>query len=510
MCSTKIIFCFFSVILSLSLTAQRQSDVLVMGNCFYSIPSEAPASNFLLVFNEDSLEYIDNNTPIVLSNFYSRASYSDKHGNIKFASNGWRLVNSYGEVLSYKLWSDSIVWPGGSPDTTRVDLSKGPLFLEDPSDSNRVYLFYGQYLSGIPSSIGMLNQDILFSYAILDVSSQSMISNNHILLSDTTSISDAVAVRHGNGRDWWIIKPGVLSNEYYIGLLDINGVTPMQHVFIEGLEPHNQTYTSSHFSQDGNHFIHFSGFGPKWVQRMDFDRCTGIFSNPQEKDISSLFRPADLSNFIPSPDLTKFYGYRLNYNDSNYITGTYQYDFNTDSLTFIYPDAGISLISPNYNNLFIFDVFDYNQPYENMYFSTINQPNEPGNSCEIQTFRYNIENAPFIVSAPNIVNYRLGPFVGSACDPLAIEDKLFNKTKNIRLELFPNPANSQLHLRLNDPQHDYSIRLFNSIGELVYSTQLSNGLLDIDLTSLSLGSGVYVIELSNSIIIKREKILIAN
>ncbi len=508
MCNTKIIFCFFIVLLSLSLKAQRQSDVLVMGNSVYSIPAEAPGSNFLMVFNEDSLEYIDNETPIILSNFFSRASYSDKHGNLKFASNGWRLVNSFGEVLSYKLWREDMEWPQGSPDTTLVDISKGPLFLEDPADSNRVYLFYGQYKRDIPSSIGLISQDVYFTYAILDVPSQSMISINHTVLSDTTSISDAVAVRHGNGRDWWIIKPGIFSNEYYIGLLDINGVSSMQHVFIEGLEPHTQTYTTSHFSQDGNHFIHFSGFGPKWVQRMDFDRCTGILSNPQDLDISSLFRPADLPNFIPSPDLSKFYGKRLNYNDSSYQYGTYQYDFVNDSLTFITLATGLSFISPNYNNVFNFELFDNSNPFENMYYSTIN--NLTGNGLEYQQFRYELTNTATCVLAPNIVNYRLGSLVGSACDPLALEDMALIKSKKLSLELFPNPANTQLHVRINDPQNDYSIRLYNSIGELVYSTQLSKGLLDIDLTSLSLSSGVYFIELSNSTVIKREKILIAN
>ena len=505
---SKIAIVYFTCLISLSLRAQRQSDVLVMGSSVYCIPAEAPGSNFLMVFNEDSLESIDNETPIVLSNFYSRASYSDKYGNLKFASNGWRLVNSFGEVLSYKLWRDDMEWPNGTPDTTRVDMSKGPLFLEDPADSNRVYLFYGQYKRDIPSSIGLMSQDVYFTYAILDVSSQSVISSNHIVLNDTTSISDAVAVRHGNGRDWWIIKPGVFSNEYYIGLVDINGVSPMQYVQIEGLVPHVQTYTTSHFSQDGNHFIHFSGLGPKWVQRMDFDRCTGTLSNPQELDISPLFRPADLPNFIPSPDISKFYGYRLNYNDSTYLTGIYQYDFDTDSLTYIIETTGLAFIAPNFKNIFKRDLLDYSNPFEGIYFGTINNLNESGFNSIYQPLRYPLNNVPYIISAPNLVNYRLGPLVGSACDPLILNDQEFTIEKDIQLSLFPNPANNQLHVRLNETKNVYSIRLFNSIGKMVYSTQFTNGLLDIDLSSLSLSSGVYVVELSNSTLVKREKTII--
>ena len=140
-----------SILLQVHLSAQRQSDVVWAGNSFFSTPWEAPFRNFLLVFNEDSLEYIDNETPIVLSGLDSRAAYSDRNGNFKFASNGWRLVNSAGEILSYKLWRDDMLWPGGSSDTSLVSLSKGPLFLEDPGDSNRVYLFYGQYKTIYPT-----------------------------------------------------------------------------------------------------------------------------------------------------------------------------------------------------------------------------------------------------------------------------------------------------------------------------------------------------------------------
>jgi hypothetical protein len=338
------------------LLAQRQSDVIWAGNSFFSIPQEAPARNFLLVFNEDSLEYIDNETPIILTGLDSRAAYSDRHGNLKFASNGWRLVNSSGDILSYKLWRDDIPWSGGSPDTTMTRISKGPLFLEDPGDSNRVYLFYGASAENLPSStLGLTRQDVLFSFVLLDVNSQSIISYHHNYLTDTTSLSDAVAVRHGNGRDWWILKPGIYTNEFYVALLDPSGLSEMEKITIPGLVPREQTTTVSHFTQDGNTFIHFTGLGPKWVQRYDFDRCTGTLSNPQETDLTGLFREQDPSNFTISPDGSKFYAVRLNYNDSNYLAGNYQYDFDTDILTQLNNNfSGLSFLTPNFKEVLFF------------------------------------------------------------------------------------------------------------------------------------------------------------
>lgn len=186
------------------LHAQRQSDVVWAGWSLYSIPTEVPGSNFLMYFNEDSLEYIENDVSFSLSGFYSRAAYSDRFGNLKFISNGWRLLNSAGDVLSYNLWRDDMPWPGGGADTTMIAYSKGPLFLEDPGDSNKVFLFYGQYKTIIPPPESVFdeeNVDLFFTYAVLDVETQSLISQNNLVLTDTTAVSDAVAVRHGNGRD---------------------------------------------------------------------------------------------------------------------------------------------------------------------------------------------------------------------------------------------------------------------------------------------------------------------
>ena len=121
--------------------AQREADILYTGLNYFSVPNEPPTSTTILKFNADRLEEINNSCTIATSNFYSGATYSDKYGNWKFTINGWRVVNSYGEALSYRLWSDSIPWPNNQPDTALVDYSKGPLFLTNPNDSDQVYLF---------------------------------------------------------------------------------------------------------------------------------------------------------------------------------------------------------------------------------------------------------------------------------------------------------------------------------------------------------------------------------
>jgi hypothetical protein len=485
----------------ISIFAQRQADVIIAGNSVYCDSYPQPAANFLMIFNEDSLVEIDNDTPIQLSNFYSRASYADRQGNLKFATNGWRLVNSFGEVLAYKLWRDDIPWPGESPDTTLADQSRGPLFLEDPADSNRVYLFYGQYRRNYPSSIGFINKDVIFTFALLDVPSQSLISKDHIVLTDTTAISDAVAVRHGNGRDWWLIKPGLKTNEYYIGLLDPAGLSPMEHVIIPELTPRDQNFTFSHFTQDGNKFVHFTGRGEgncKWAQRFDFDRCNGTLSNPIETDLNPFFKSTDPCNFTLSPDGSKFYATRLYYqSDTAYIPGDYQFDFETQQLTFLTGYMGLAFLSPNFKEVIIFTRLTPST-ITDLYFAGIESPNELGLDCNLNFEKYFSNNFPTIVAAPNFANYRLGPLLGSECDPLTTNSLVVQKELKTSIDVFPNPSNNILNIKINKvSEYKHEIHILNAMGKLVFTSYMAENSMQINLEELQLNSGIYWVGIQN-------------
>ena len=480
------------------MAAQRQADAILIGNSFFSIPAEAPYANSIITFDDTSLVSENAETPIVMSNFYSSASYADKHGNLLFASNGWRLVNSYGEVLSYKLWHDDIPWPGESPDTTLADLSRGPLFLPDPSDTNKVYLFYGEYIRNfLTQTIGYISKDVRFCYALLDVPTQSLISQGNVIFEDTTSVSDMVALRHGNGRDWWIYKPALLSNQFYRGLLSINGLSEFELITISDLVPREQTYTLTHFTQDGNTMAHFSTFGSKYCQRYDIDRCTGQLSNPRENDLNPMFRPAEISNFILSPDGSKFYGYRLNYMDITYMEGTYQYDFNLDSLTFLTNDASLLFLSPNFKELYYLGRDTLNGGFI-FFMSSIEKPDSLGLDCSVVPNKHLMQNAPIMIAAPNFANYRLGPLLGSECDPLTTNSLVVQKELKTSIDVFPNPSNSLLNIRLNHfSAYNHEIHILNAMGKLVFTSHMAENNIQINLEELQLSPGLYWLEVND-------------
>jgi hypothetical protein len=489
---------FFLLLFNQTIIAQRQADAILVGNSFFSIPAEAPYANSVLLFDDTSFVSENAETPMVMSNFYSSASYADKHGNILFASNGWRLINSFGEVLSYKLWHDDIPWPGGSPDTTLVDLTRGPLFLPDPADSNRVYLFYGEYVNNQPmQTLGFARLDVRFCYALLDVPTQSLISKDHIILEDTTALSDMVALRHGNGRDWWIYKPSKQSNQYYRGLLSVDGLSEFELYTVPGMQGREQAYTMTHFTQDGSMMAHFSTYQAKYCQRLDVDRCTGNLSNPRETDLNPLFRPAEISNFFISPDGSKLYGHRLNYNDSTYLEGTYQYDFDLDSLTFLTLFASNLFLSPNNKEVYFIDKLPENNTWI-YYIAAIENPNNLGLSCNIVPHKYLIQNFPVMLAAPNFANYRLGPLAGSICDSIVTVGAMIQGNLGV-LSVFPNPSKEKVHIRLKQPiQTPSQLTILNAIGQVVFRDQIDQEYTNLDAISLGIPNGVYTICVQNN------------
>ena len=210
-------------------------------------------------------------------------------------------MNGDNDIVSHKLWFNSTPHPGGV-DSTSVDIVAGPLFLPHPSDSTKAYLFYGQYSHYSLQSLNFV-ADNFFTYALLDIPTKTLISKNNVLLTDTSSLGDMQACRHANGRDWWLIKPDIYSNKFFIGLLTPQGLQ-MTNVTIPNAPNSIRCNTSSKFNIQGTKYIHYNGAYSRMVHEYNFDRCTGTLSNFVLHNISDSISPADgsLASMSISPD----------------------------------------------------------------------------------------------------------------------------------------------------------------------------------------------------------------
>ncbi|MBK8846798.1 MAG: hypothetical protein IPO27_09755 [Bacteroidetes bacterium] len=101
------------------------------------------------------------------------------------------------------------------------------------------------------------------------------------------------AVKHGNGRDWWVLCHSAEGDTFYTFLLTPQGVSgPFTQIY-----GHINTWAGGHssqgvqyFSPDGSKYVNCSN---KRINLYDFDRCIGLLSNWQEKKIygTPIFSP---------------------------------------------------------------------------------------------------------------------------------------------------------------------------------------------------------------------------
>lgn len=494
----RIRFLIISFLFISQLSGQRQADNLVNGFCFQDGDGcEPPYANLVFKFDDEGLEQIIEPLNLGLATNYSRAAFSDAFGNLAFASNGWRLVDNQGNVLSYRLYFDWIPWPADNFDSTDVLNSLGPLFLNDPGNPNRAYLFYGQFKA---SNFGpeILKADVVFTYAYLDVPNRALINQNNIVMNDTSASGDMQACRHANGRDWWLIKPGIYEDEYYLGLLSPTGISEMQKITIPGIIHRGQFETYSYFSFDGLKFLHFTGKRYKYLHEYDFDRCSGTLSNPVVHDLTDSIPWGDHNPCTISPDGTKFYFIRSNRPDLGLVGGTYQYDLLTNIVTLIYYGGGTSpQLTPNGKEILMSSrIVNTDSTYRTL--DRIKNPNLAGVACNLVLFTDTIQSVPTFISPSNFANFRLGPVDGSVCDTLGINSTEQIEKQAADISVYPNPTNGILNIRLlNTSLQNPQVFIFNSQGAKVYEAQYSSVLHTLNLNSLGFSSGLFWVRVSN-------------
>jgi len=482
-------------------SAQREADAMYFGGCIGDPPCWCPPpyQGNIYLFNDDSLHQIVDPACFPLSTYFSKATLSDRHtGELLFASNGWRLINGQGEILSYKLWLDEVPHPGDSSDTTNVNITAGPLFLNYPGDSTKAYLFYGQLK---PYSIQNYNfrADAFFTYALLDIPSRSLISQNNILLSDTSSMGDMQACRHANGRDWWIVKPHVYTDLYYVGLLDPQGIE-MNLVQLPGVPHLLRTNTSSKFNIQGTKYIQYTGQPNRFVHEYDFDRCSGELSNLIEHDISDSIANNDLiAGMSISPDGSKFYFKRSSSNSNGITQGFYQIDLVNDEVNLISRNVSTPQMMPNGKKMIFGEYFFDEDNVIQRRVSEIANPNAPFAELEIEQFKYNTPNALLTVAPSNFAYFRLGADSGSACDTLGsvtVGEHL--KAQEEYLSIFPNPSRDVLNVRLQQSERQPAqLFIYNAVGQRVHSQTITEEYTNLQATALGLFAGVYTLHVQS-------------
>ena len=256
----------------------------------------------------------------------------------------------------------------------------------------------------------VMSQDSVFSIVYQD----SLIGKQHHWYVDRIE-----AVRHANGRDWWIVYFERLSSKYYCFLLTPDGV---QHSHTsETKAPVYHGLGQSCFSPDGNYFARMDGYDfeiGNFLTLYSFDRCTGhleileAFNFTVGLAAGVAFSPS--SQYLYSNNNDTLWQWDLwaeNIPDSRKIAGEFD--------GFVEPGWFPTYFGPQ---VLAPDGKIYLMPSSSTkYLHVINRPDMPAQDCEFFQHSINL-GVPNARTAPNIPNFRLGPVDGSPCDTLGIDN----------------------------------------------------------------------------------------
>jgi len=328
------------------------------------------------------------------------------------------------------------------------------------------------------------------------------------------------AVKHGNGRDWWVIHkryvPSGYSDEVYVYLVDPSGINQMPVKHIGRLSQTNTLRLK--FSPSGTKLI--STDSNQYLELFDFDRCTGLLSNPRfvhQRQVTTLNGLFWSSEF--SPDETKLYLTTIPYGNNDSISCLIQFDLEApdieasmDTLQVfpqpfvcgfvkLAPDSQIYLTHMTAENDcdFFYLYCDTTYYPEIMNLSVIHQPNELGALCDFRPYSFYLGGHRSYHGLPNNPNYELGPLAGSVCDTLITSVSQVPVFEPAQLKLFFHTGWRQLFVngqQLKGKQG--SLALYSVTGQLLrreeFSIQPPYYTRQWDLTGTAAGLYIVVLE----------------
>ncbi len=356
-------------------------------------------------------------------------------------------------------------------------------------------------------------------YSVVDMSDDSgrgSVIEKNVQIAGDSLCGAMTAVKHGNGRDWWIITKGYSTNgdsTFYEYLVTPDSIIK-RTINIGGIGFTGLGTLT--FSNDGNllAFVSFGGL----IETFDFDRCSGDFLNPRVIHPQFLFSN-DAFYFGASFSPNKRFLY---ISDSNVISNLFQFDLSSsnpwltkDTLASIsYSGGGGGQLKLGPDNKIYWTVewddrtafpYPYNSsmysPY-NMNLSIIENPDVLGSGCNLNLFSFYLGGKRTYWGLPINPDYEMQPLWGSTCDSLTND---IDKIEENQLTVFPNPFTNVIYFNSGDQIK--SIRVYNCLGEIILTENL-NGKSELNVSKLSFGT--YYFEFISEKNVLRRKLVKVN
>ncbi len=478
--------------------------------------SQTPNNNYWVFGDSAAINWINPQSPqFFRSNVKSRCGtvslYNDTFGLYLYANyNKVQSVN-FGKLCIYNKYNSVL---SNSDSVYGEDWYHSLLLLPQPGNDSISFLFSVGVVGIAPYG---LHYSIINHKANND---SGIVVQKNIQLNNLPAFDGLTAVRHGNGRDWWLIfkryipPPSLIyNNDFYVYLLDSSGVSGPLIQSIGTLHIDNGGQLL--FTKNGlkTLLVTFNGL----IELYDFDRCTGNFSNFVN------IQPYQWPGIIPwysscalSPDETKLYVSAFSQNSTiTSVDSLFQFDLTAPDISasktpiFWMPNRTIGMGSlrraPD-NKIYLGSSFENYYPYKdtsynvyNTHLSVINQPDSLGFACDFQPFSFYLGGARTYYGLPNNPDYELGAWVGSPCDTLAVGITENDEKQQVFFQAWYNSEWNMIHVNASKLKgRKGSLRLFDMEGRLVFEKKvevISGGYVTGEIPMNGVVNGVYLVNL---------------
>ena len=435
-----------------------------------------------------------------MTGFEAYATISDSLGNLLFFSNGISLWDKFGNKMPH---GDSLeIAQQQDAPYYGSSVTQGVIILPLPGSSGKYYVFY--IAKG--NDPGDINNLQSLMYSVVDMS---LNGGNGDVADGQKNIPVAgcdnyiwekmTAVKHGNGKDWWLICISgrlVELDPCYLEkfLITQDGISAPQfqpydtvHVAWDAMETSFSELGQMKFSLSGKKIAITRG---SYIDVYDFNRCDGMLSNRLTID------SVNLQN----------YGLEFSNDETKlYATSGLQTPVKPE-LNQICLDCNIPIITKLYShatsyNFAQLQVAPDGKIYTGFaeagflgtdarFLSVINYPDSFGVSCDFELASFELGDSGRIRGGlPNFVNYDLGALTGAdSCGAIININDLNNSSQ---VKIFPNPADN--YIFLSDKNNNFvaceAVLFYNSTGVLVKKIVQPTGALDVS----DLAQGIYVV-----------------
>lgn len=410
-----IIFIFFNAFVLTSIFSQKHDNQWLIGQRSLTNPTYAGTT----------IDF-ETSPPDIYYEFrgmyfrQANASICDTAGNLLFYTNGIYIANALHEPMENG--TGLAAGPAGVHNQGLYGyiLDQGVMALPWPEhDSLYCIILMDKELT--PSQNSFQSSHLYYSEINMNMSGGlgAVTKKNEVVISDALNMGKIAAVKHSNGRDWWVIVRKYDTNQYYKILLTPRGFYSIGVQSI-GMAIPSQSIGQATFSPDGTKYtsVHLTGSAgdPIYVSIYDFDRCSGELSRPLQ------FTYADTAwagGIAISPNNRFLYVSSFRY--------VYQYDLHAEDIevsriTVAVWDGFSDPLHPVLATTFYLAQLGpdgkiyINSNNSTRYLHVINEPDSLGLACDI--CQHCVELPSFNISLPNFPNYRLHHLEGSPCDTL--------------------------------------------------------------------------------------------